>query len=247
MRARLARQDMPPANIDERPSAAEYAAMIAAIDAVVPPDSREVPVVRRLNRWQIANSIRDTIGLIDAGSLSARATFADSLRAIALATLPADDVGEGFDTTASTLVLPPLLLEKFLIAAEHVADAAVLPPSLSTEQECAPSSLERRGQVGAQGDMLVLATNGSLTGIVQVAHAGTYRLLATVSASRAGPDLAKAQLLVDGAPVLSQAMEARQSATPPEPWTGTNATESPVCSCGRAHWNPARTAWAWRS
>ncbi len=242
MRARLARQDMPPANIDERPSAAEYAAMIAAIDAVVPPESREVPVVRRLNRWQIANSIRDTIGMsdevgavarsnssangpVDAGS--SRATFADSLRAIALDTLPADDVGEGFDTTASTLVLPPLLLEKFLIAAEHVADAAVLPPSLSTEQECAPSSLERRGQVGAQGDMLVLATNGSLTGIVQVAHAGTYRLLATVSASRAGLDLAKAQLLVDGAPVPSQAMEARQSATPPEPWTGTNTTEIP--------------------
>jgi hypothetical protein len=290
MRARLARQDMPPANIDERPSAAEYAAMIAAIDAVVPPESREVPVVRRLNRWQIANSIRDTIGLIDAegagpatrssssasgrvaagaaargstGSkrpdatpdVAARATFADSLRTIALATLPADDVGEGFDTTASTLVLPPMLLEKFLIAAEHVADAAVLPPSLSTEQECAPGSLDRRGQVGAQGDMLVLATNGSLTGIVQVAHAGTYRLEATVSASRAGPDLAKAQLLVDGAPVLSQALEALprtpdgasdsgsdrawsrkpgpakdrspDPATPPEPWTGTAAAEVP--------------------
>jgi hypothetical protein len=290
MRARLARQDMPPANIDERPSAAQYAAMIAAIDAVVPPEAREVPVVRRLNRWQIANSVRDTIGLrgdggtgvatrssfsangrAETGSaargptgskrpdatpdVAARATFADSLRAIALATLPADDVGEGFDTTASTLVLPPLLLEKFLIAAEHVADAAVLPPSLSTEQECASGSLERRGQVGAQGDMLVLATNGSLTGIVQVAHAGTYRLLATVSASRAGPDLAKAQLFVDGSPVPSQALEAlprtpdgasdsasdRASsrkpgpakdrvldrATPPEPWTGTNATEIP--------------------
>jgi hypothetical protein len=270
MRARLARQDMPPASIDERPSDAEYAAMIAVIDAVVPPESREVPMVRRLNRWQIANSIRDTIGMsdevgavsrsnssangpVDAGS--PRATFADSLRAIALATLPADDVGEGFDTTASTLVLPPLLLEKILIAAEHVADAAVLPPSLSTEQECASGSLERRGQVGAQGDMLVLATNGSLTGIVQAAHAGTYRLEATVSASRAGPDLAKAQLLVDGAPVPSQAMKAlprtpdgasdsasdRASnrkpgpakdrvpdrATPPEPWTGTNATEVP--------------------
>jgi len=47
MRARLARQDMPPANIDERPSDAEYAAMIAAIDVVVPPESREVPVVHR--------------------------------------------------------------------------------------------------------------------------------------------------------------------------------------------------------
>jgi hypothetical protein len=47
LHARLARQDMPPANIDERPSADEYAAMIAAIDAVVASVFRKPPVVRR--------------------------------------------------------------------------------------------------------------------------------------------------------------------------------------------------------
>ncbi len=66
IRARLARQDMPPIEETERPSAAEYAAMIAAIDASVPPARREVPLVRRLNRWQVANSIRDTIGSLGA-------------------------------------------------------------------------------------------------------------------------------------------------------------------------------------
>ncbi|MBM3409261.1 MAG: hypothetical protein FJY25_18435, partial [Betaproteobacteria bacterium] len=41
VRARLVRQDMPPIEETERPSAAEYAAMIAAIDAAVPPARRE--------------------------------------------------------------------------------------------------------------------------------------------------------------------------------------------------------------
>ena len=50
VRARLVRQDMPPIEEAERPSAAEYAAMIAAIDAAVPPARREVPLVRRLSR-----------------------------------------------------------------------------------------------------------------------------------------------------------------------------------------------------
>jgi len=62
IRSRLVRQDMPPIEETERPSAAEYATMIAAINAAVPPARREVPLVRRLNRWQVANSIRDTIG-----------------------------------------------------------------------------------------------------------------------------------------------------------------------------------------
>jgi mono/diheme cytochrome c family protein len=74
VRARLARQDMPPIEETERPSAAEYAAMIGAIDAAVPPARREVPLVRRLNRWQVANSIRDTIGCLGAEASTAGVT-----------------------------------------------------------------------------------------------------------------------------------------------------------------------------
>ncbi|MBM4224288.1 MAG: DUF1587 domain-containing protein, partial [Gammaproteobacteria bacterium] len=259
VRARLVRQDMPPIDEAERPSAAEYAAMIAAIDAAVPPARREVPLVRRLNRWQVANSIRDTIGRLGtepreettvapgsatkAGASAATKaepnianssetsaatassesnptnavartasstpppTFAQSLRAIALATLPADDVGEGFDTTASTLALPPLLVEKFLVSAEAVAAAAVLPPSQESTQEAALGSLERRGQVGQHDGVQVLATNGSLTANFTVTLPGTYRFEATCSASRAGPDVAQAAVLVDDSTVLSEAWD----------------------------------------
>jgi len=247
VRARLVRQDMPPIEESERPSAAEYAAMIAAIDAAVPPARREVPLVRRLNRWQVANGIRDTIGSlgaeastatkpgasasteanertapqVDASSVTKPSSgadastqppaFAQSLRATALATLPADDVGEGFDTTASTLALPPLLVEKFLVSAEAVAAAAVLPPSQETTQDAALGSLERRGQGGQHDGVQVLATNGSLTASFMVTLPGTYRFEATCSASRAGPDVARAAVLVDGTTVLSQAWD------PPEP------------------------------
>jgi len=231
VRARLVRQDMPPIEEAERPSTAEYAAMIAAIDAAVPPARREVPLVRRLNRWQVANSIRDTIGRLGAETSAATAssesnptnavartasstpppTFAQSLRAVALATLPADDVGEGFDTTASTLALPPLLVEKFLVAAEAVAAAAVPPPSQETTQDAALGSLERRGQGGQHDGVQVLASNGSLTANFTVTLPGTYRFEATCSASRAGPELAQAAVLVDDSTVLSQAWD------PPEP------------------------------
>ena len=212
VRARLVRQDMPPIEEAERPSAGEYAAMIAAIDAAVPPARREVLLVRRLNRWQVANSIRDTIGSLVTDASTPPPAFAQSLRAIALATLPADDVGEGFDTTASTLALPPLLVEKFLVSAEAVAAAAaVLPPSQEATQDAALGSLERRGQGGQHDGVQVFATNGSLTASFTVTLPGTYRFEATCSASRAGPDVAQAAVLVDGTTVLSQAWD------PPEP------------------------------
>lgn len=207
VRARLVRQDMPPIEETERPSAAEYAAMIGAIDAAVPPARREAPLLRRLNRWQVANSIRDTIGSLVTDASTQPPAFAQSLRAIALATLPADDVGEGFDTTASTLALPPLLVEKFLVSAEAVAAAAVLPPSQETTQDAVLGSLERRGQGGQHDGVQVLATNGSLTSSFTVTLPGTYRFEATCSASRAGPDVAQAAVLVDGTTVLSQAWE----------------------------------------
>jgi len=80
VRARLVRQDIPPIEEAERPSAAEYAAMIAAIDAAVPPTRREVPLVRRLNRWQVANSTRDTIGRLGAEPSTPTALVASGRR-----------------------------------------------------------------------------------------------------------------------------------------------------------------------
>ena len=65
--------------------------------------------IRRLNRVEYNNTIRDLTGL----SLNLSDDF------------PSDDVGEGFDNIGDVLTLPPLLLEKYLAAAQQVAKTAL--------------------------------------------------------------------------------------------------------------------------
>src|SRR5262249_59556488 len=64
--------------------------------------------VRRLNRTEYNNTIRDLFGL----DLRPADDF------------PADDLGHGFDNNGEVLSLPPLLLEKYLAAADKVTEAA---------------------------------------------------------------------------------------------------------------------------
>ena len=66
--------------------------------------------IRRLNRAEYNNTIRDLIG-IDFHP-------ADDF--------PSDDVGYGFDNIGDVLSMPPILLEKYLAAAEAVTDEAIV-------------------------------------------------------------------------------------------------------------------------
>jgi hypothetical protein len=110
--------DMPPPN-RPRPSAAEVDTLNAWLDAVVlqadcggQKDPGRV-TLRRLNRTEYNNTVRDLLG-IDFRP-------ADDF--------PADDVGYGFDNIGDVLSLPPLLLEKYLAAAETVVDKAFAGPA----------------------------------------------------------------------------------------------------------------------
>ncbi len=68
--------------------------------------------IRRLNRNEYNNTIRDLIGL----DLRPADDF------------PADDVGYGFDNIAEVLATPPILVELAMTAAESVIDAAFRDP-----------------------------------------------------------------------------------------------------------------------
>jgi hypothetical protein len=70
--------------------------------------------IRRLNRAEYNNTIRDLVGV----------TFQPA------AEFPADDVGYGFDNIGDVLSLPPLLAEKYLSAAEKIIAAAFKSPKL---------------------------------------------------------------------------------------------------------------------
>jgi mono/diheme cytochrome c family protein len=66
--------------------------------------------IRRLNRAEYNNTIRDLLGI-------------DSRPAD---DFPSDDVGYGFDNIGDVLTIPPILMEKYLAAAESIAGKAIL-------------------------------------------------------------------------------------------------------------------------
>src|SRR5882724_9575972 len=105
---------MPPAKIKERPTASEQQLITKWIKAdefgIDPknPDPGKV-TVRRLNRVEYHNTIRDLIGV----DYDTQVEF------------PPDDTGNGFDTIGDVLSISPLLLEKYMHAAETIAAGAV--------------------------------------------------------------------------------------------------------------------------
>jgi hypothetical protein len=116
---RLRSQEMPPRRV-KQPTEAERAqlltwldAELGAIDCKLERDPGRV-TIRRLNRAEYNNTIRDLVGV----KFQPAADF------------PADDVGYGFDNIGDVLSLPPLLLEKYLSAAEKIIDAAFQAPEL---------------------------------------------------------------------------------------------------------------------
>jgi mono/diheme cytochrome c family protein len=109
---RLRTGDMPPASVAKP---AQLPAVIAHIerafdrdDSAAPPDPGRL-IAHRLNRNEYTNTIRDLLGV----------------RFRAEKYFPADDSGDGFDNMAELLTVSPLLMERYLAAAERIAAWAV--------------------------------------------------------------------------------------------------------------------------
>ena len=84
---------------------------IERIEAALPPDPGRV-TARRLNRTEYDNTVRDLLGV----ALRPGDSF------------PQDDAGYGFDNIGDVLSVSPVLLEKYLKAAERVSHAALFGP-----------------------------------------------------------------------------------------------------------------------
>lgn len=105
-------RQMPPAE-ETQPTADELLAIVNAIQAEL--DSFDCSTarhpgrvtIRRLNRAEYNNTVRDLLKL--------DLQLADDF--------PSDDVGEGFDNIGDVLTIPPLLMEKYLAAAQTIAKA----------------------------------------------------------------------------------------------------------------------------
>lgn len=114
---------MPPAESEHQPTMEASDAFIAHIEAIfehadrtAKPDPGRI-TVRRLNKVEYKNTVRDLLGV----DFDPTENF------------PADDVGHGFDNIGDVLTMSPLLMERYLEAAEAIATRVILvdppPPS----------------------------------------------------------------------------------------------------------------------
>lgn len=152
----IAAGEMPPMK-KAQPTKEEKAAVIdwvenalTKVNCAAPKDPGRV-TLRRLNRAEYNNTVRDLCGVT--------ITPADDF--------PADDVGYGFDNIGDVLSLQPVLMEKYLAAADKVLAAALtrpLPP-LNQKQTYRPQNIrviprDAKFQEGGR-DRIVFKSDGS--------------------------------------------------------------------------------------
>ncbi len=154
----------------------KYSAL--SIDAKDPDPSRIV--IRRLNRVEYRNSVRDLLGV----DYDTESNF------------PADDTGHGFDNIGEVLSMSPLLLEKYVDAAKEIVSSVVpvVPGVIHREEikgnrfqldgqslvEAISRSEPQRGAADQKSDSdlfeLSYYQKATAKADFAVSHAGTYKL-----------------------------------------------------------------------
>jgi hypothetical protein len=132
--------------------------------------------VRRLNRREYHNTIRDLLGV----DFNVSEIF------------PVDGTGgAGFDTNGETLYTPPILMERYLEAAQQILDRVIVTPNLSktfAAAELTPAAPPAKTREINTGDQL--------TAPVSIYVDGDYTVRVTTEIR---PNAGKLSLKVDGA------------------------------------------------
>jgi mono/diheme cytochrome c family protein len=186
--AKLTDQEMPPAKAKEQPSSEERQALMAwmqGLKRLQAPDPGPL-VIRRLARVEYDNTIRDLFGVdLKAGS-----------------DLPADAPGEGFDNSIS-----PLLMEKYLLAADDILDRIITPDQYHL--------LTPAGQLGAiiagvpeegkpDGKTRVFTSPAEFTTVLSLPAEGTYTIRFKAGAETFDRDPVRVGVRFDGQFVQEQ-------------------------------------------
>ena len=181
---------MPPANVPQ-PSAEARSAMVSWLEtslddaAASNPDPGRTETLRRLNRTEYQNSIRDLLHLdIDATSL-----------------LPADESGHGFDNV-TVGDLPPALLDRYISAAQKISRLAVGGAQTSLQSDVIRMPADRTQEEHVAG--LPIGTRGGVSFSYTFAQDGEYDIQIRLARNRVGdigglkdPDPQPLELLLD--------------------------------------------------
>ncbi|MEI9865981.1 MAG: DUF1592 domain-containing protein [Limisphaerales bacterium] len=126
------------------------------------PDPGHV-TIRRLNRVEYQNTIRDLLGV----EFNVQEEF------------PPDDTGHGFDNIGEVLTMSPMLLEKYMVAAEKIIGQAV-PTVAGVMPEIVIPGSQFRGDAGdlkRSGPLwLSYYSPASVTNVFKAAVTGEYQL-----------------------------------------------------------------------
>ncbi len=142
--------------------------------------------VRRLNRNEYQNTIRDLLGV----EFDVSGEF------------PGDEVGYGFDNIGDVLSLSPLLLEKYLDAAEVIVKKAIVtdyPPKPNRiRYEAEKMERGNNDSIRVEGSVLGLYREGGGRQRIEIKEDGRYLLRIRASGDQAGLEPPKLGLRVEG-------------------------------------------------
>jgi len=124
------------------------------------PDPGRV-TIRRLNRIEYRNTIRDLMGF----------DFKVEEE------LPPDDTGYGFDNIGDVLTVSPLLLEKYMQAAEVITAGAVPKVTRVVAEKAIPGSAFRDSDGKGNGERLTFYDEAKIRNGFEAAKAGSYRIV----------------------------------------------------------------------
>jgi hypothetical protein len=190
----LRSQIMPPSDEDQ-PAIAEKTRLLAWIEKDVfkldpaNPDPGRV-TIRRLNRTEYQNAVYDLLGV----EYDTREIF------------PADDTGYGFDNIGAVLSISPLLMEKYLAAADEVV-ALALPEGAAAQVprvDLKGKNFKNSGDPKTTGDWLAFAENQQVKLDQEILWEGDYQVKIEYSihgATEATTDEAQLQISAGGSKV----------------------------------------------
>ncbi len=202
VRNSLEGREMPPEG-KAQPTELVRLAVVEAIDgqlelaeAALPANPGRV-TIRRLNRNEYRNTIRDLLGV----DYDAHAAF------------PNDESGYGFDNIGDVLSLPPMLMEKYLAAAEDIAQRVIqttdparkrvkrVPAAKWATQADAVSTVEE--------EVWGFYREGEITTEWEFPAAGEYLWRLKAYGDQAGPELPKLGVRFDGSQIHVQSVKAQ--------------------------------------
>jgi mono/diheme cytochrome c family protein len=209
----LKEREMPPKGRPQ-PAPAEIEAVNRAIVGIFDrvdlarPNAGRV-TIRRLNKTEYNNTIRDLVGL----DIKPADDF------------PADDVGSGFDNIGDVLSVSPLLLEFYMSAAEKILDEAIViadapRPTKQVFNALRTNSMSRAGELGKTVSF----------------DEGRYRIRCTVAGDQVGNEPVRVQLRVAGRTVKE--FEIKASPEHPEVIEATVPMKAETGRVGVAFLNP---------